>query len=232
MLGLKEDSPKKLGKHDWLPRVHPDDLPVIEGEFEAAGRRNEIYAARFRAVWPDGSIRHILGVGQAAGTDRTRFVGVNFDLVATARSAVLESCLPSGTMPAFAKAEPVGQRAANENENELRQRALATMTMRQLRNELLNRSTSGELSFDMLLALYMIKATSGILNRGRQAHAARMDSVHEEVGQRLAAISFALGGIEAGAKVADSVTVIRMAVAEAWQELKLHRQEARQEVLP
>ena len=61
--GLDANSPKKLSKDDWLPRLHPDDIPIIESKFETAASRNEIYAARFRAVWPDGSIRDILGVG-------------------------------------------------------------------------------------------------------------------------------------------------------------------------
>ena len=181
MLGFDVGSPKKLSKDDWLPRLHPDDIPVVEGEFETAGRRNDIYAARFRAVWPDGSIRHILGVGQATVIDRTRFVGVNLDLVATAASADLESRQPSGMRAAFARSRRLRPTPANENKNQ-------------------------------------------------KAHATRINTIYEGLGQRLTAISLAVGAIEAGAEVADSLALIRMAVAEAWQELKLHRHEARQEV--
>jgi len=36
MFGLAADSPKRLAGYDWRPRIHPDDLPVIEGELETA----------------------------------------------------------------------------------------------------------------------------------------------------------------------------------------------------
>ena len=255
MLGVDGDSPKKLGKQDWLPRIHPDDIPLIEGELEFARRRNEIYAARFRAVRPDGSLCQILGVGRPAVRDETRFVGLNFDLVATAASADLEFRRPGRAMTRYAESLTVCQRPANENERQrppgsplrekpwglserakegasqmLLERAPGTMKTRQLRQKLLNPAMFGEPAFDMLLAIYGSNAASG--NENRKAHAARIDTIHEELGQRLTAISLAVGALEAGGETAGAVALIRTAVDEARHELKLHRYEARQEVLP
>lgn len=191
MFGIEGSSPKKLAKHDWLPRVHPDDMPVIEGELETAGRRDEIYAARFRAVRPDGSLFHILGVGRAAAKNPRRFVGLNFDLAATAATADLESRRPFGTMARLASFLTVRSRPANENEMPQRRpspdfqekpsrpgkitpedsrremllgRALAMMEMRKLRHNFLNPAIFGESAFDMLLALYATNASPAILS--------------------------------------------------------------------
>jgi hypothetical protein len=191
MFGIDGNSPKKLGKQDWLPRVHPDDMPVIEGELEAAGRRNEIYAARFRAVRPDGSLLQILGVGRTAATDPMRIVGLNFDLAATAASAELESRRPGGTIARLLSLLTIRSRPANENEPSqwhprsslrgkpswldksaredsrrqvLLRRALVTMEMRQLRHKFLNPAMFGEPAFDMLLALYVTNASPAILS--------------------------------------------------------------------
>ena len=190
MFGMDGSSPKKLGKHDWVPRIHPDDIRVIDCELQAAGRLNEIYTARFRAIRPDGSLCHILGVGRTAARDRTRFVGLNFDLAATAATAILESRRPGGTMARFKKFLTDRPRPANENATQRRpersflrykspalgkrareqtgrqmllERALATIKMRQLRHKFLNPAMLGEPAFDMLLALYVTKATAAIL---------------------------------------------------------------------
>lgn len=191
MFGIEGNSLKKLEKHDWLPRVHPDDMQVIEGELEAARRRNEIYAARFRAVRPDGSLLQILGVGRTTAKDPTRFVGLNFDLAATAASAELESRRPGGPMARIVSYLTNRSRPANENETPqwnprsplrgkaswlnkattedsrrqvLLQRALVTMEMRRLRHRFLNPAIFGEPAFDMLLALYVTNAAPAILS--------------------------------------------------------------------
>jgi hypothetical protein len=69
------------------------------------------------------------------------------------------------------------------------------------------------------------------LNKSRGAHATRIDTIHEELGQRLTGISLAVDALEAGGEIADAVALIRMAVDEARHELRLRRYEARQEVL-
>ncbi len=191
MFGIDGSSPKKLGKQDWLPRIHPDDMPVIDGELEAAGRGNENYAVRFRAVRPDGSLFEILGIGRAAAKDRTRFVGLNFDLAAMAATADLESRRPGGMtakpanyltacatpaneneMPerpqrSAVREKPSGmvERAREESKRQLLlDRALATMKMRQLRHKFFNPAMFGEPAFDMLLALYVTNARPPIVS--------------------------------------------------------------------
>ena len=191
MFGIDGNSPKKLGKHDWLPRIYPDDIPLIDGELEAAARENEIYAVRFRVVRPDGSFLPILGVGRAAAKDRARFVGLNFDLAAMAATADLESRRP-GRMTARSvnlltacatpanenetperpqrsalREEPSGmtQRAREESRRQLLlERALATMEMRQLRHKFFNPAMFGEPAFDMLLALCVTNARPPIVS--------------------------------------------------------------------
>ena len=182
MFGIDGDSPKKLGKYDWLPRIYADDIPLIDGELEAARRENEIYAVRFRVVRPDGSLMPLLGVGRAASKDRTRFVGLNFDLAAMAATADLESRKPGGLKARSANFLSVCAGPANENEPPERrssredssmlmrrakeearrqlllERARATMEMRQLRHKFFNPAMFGEPAFDMLLALYAIEA--------------------------------------------------------------------------
>ena len=113
----------------------------------------------------------------------------------------------------------------------LSERALVTK-MRQLHPELVDRAVADEPTFETLLAVYAANATSDILNENRRAHAARIDTIHEELGQRFAAISLAVSAIKAGGEIADAVALIKMAVEEARRELKLHRYEARQEILP
>jgi hypothetical protein len=73
-------------------------------------------------------------------------------------------------------------------------------------------------------------ARSSILDESRKAHVARIETIHDELGQRLTAISLALGAIEANGATGDALTLIRMAVQEARHELKLHRHQARQEI--
>lgn len=184
MFGIDGSSPKRLGKLDWLPRVHPDDVPIIDSELEAAGRCNQIYSARFRAVRPDGSICQIIGVGRKVAGDPMRFVGLNFDLATTTESALHETRRSPGAMARLASFLTARSRPANENETpqggktsrsiktavrdyqsqKLLQRALATMRMRKLRHKFLNPIMLGEPAFDMLLALYVTNASPAILS--------------------------------------------------------------------
>jgi hypothetical protein len=63
----------------------------------------------------------------------------------------------------------------------------------------------------------------------RDRNKARIDAVHEELGQKLTAISLAAVALENGGNVVDAVTLIKLAVEEARQELKLLRYEGRLE---
>jgi len=65
------------------------------------------------------------------------------------------------------------------------------------------------------------------LSEVRRGHLLRVEGLHEDLGQKLAAISLAAASLEKGRNVTDAVTIIRLAVEEARQELKLLRYEAR-----
>jgi PAS domain S-box-containing protein len=63
MLGLPED--QREGCYpQFLERVHPDDRTALESAVDQAVRSGETYAAEFRAVWPDGTIRWVAGRGR------------------------------------------------------------------------------------------------------------------------------------------------------------------------
>jgi hypothetical protein len=185
MFGFERRSPKRLRKSDWQPRIHPDDLPVIDREFEAARCRNGIYSAHFRAVRPDGSICDIVGVGRTAANERTRFVGLNFDLATSVGTALQEPRRPGATMSRLTTFLRGCSKAANENKRVrsssldrgaqqanasvdfrrqfLLGRALAAIEMRRLRQKYLNPAMLGEPPFDMLLQLYATNASPAIL---------------------------------------------------------------------
>jgi hypothetical protein len=59
------------------------------------------------------------------------------------------------------------------------------------------------------------------------SHASRVDDAHEELGQRLTVISLASVALEEGGSVDDAVTLIKLAVEEARNELRLLRHETR-----
>jgi PAS domain-containing protein len=187
MFGLGESSSRKLAKYDWQPRIHPDDLPAIDGELATAGRNKDVYSARFRTLRPDGSIGHVLGVGRATARNPNRFVGLNFDLHDMAAAAERES-RSVRSMMSLASAFMLGSGPANENDFRpwrawpptwalasgsrligkssqrlaLLRRARATIERRQLRKRFLNPDMLGEPAFDILLALY-VPAAGGIM---------------------------------------------------------------------
>ncbi|MCL6684610.1 hypothetical protein [Sphingomonas alba] len=61
-----------------------------------------------------------------------------------------------------------------------------------------------------------------------EAHAGRIAQAHEELAQRLTAITLATSALEQGGDIADAVTLIKLAVEEARQELKLLRYDSLQ----
>jgi PAS domain S-box-containing protein len=68
--------------------IHPADRQRVEREcVGAAEGQSEVFESEFRVVHPDGSVRWLVGVGSRIGDgDRTRLVGVNFDVTDRKRS--------------------------------------------------------------------------------------------------------------------------------------------------
>jgi|GEM_PF-5081077 len=48
----------------WAARVHPDDLPTAEAGIRHSLQTGEHYAAQFRVVWPDGTVRWLEARGE------------------------------------------------------------------------------------------------------------------------------------------------------------------------
>lgn len=48
----------------WASRVHPDDLPTAEAGIRHSMQTGEHYAAQFRVVWPDGTVRWVEARGE------------------------------------------------------------------------------------------------------------------------------------------------------------------------
>lgn len=72
------------GAYDaWSRTLHPDDREFTEGEIKAALRGEREYAAEFRIVRPDGTIRTIKAYSKTyldADGHALRMVGTNFDI--------------------------------------------------------------------------------------------------------------------------------------------------------
>ncbi|MCP9885275.1 diguanylate cyclase [Synechococcus sp. ATX 2A4] len=67
----------------WSCCVHPDDRAAAEAELQAAIRGELQYAACFRILWPDGSIRHLRSASRTlfdANGRGVRILGVNYDV--------------------------------------------------------------------------------------------------------------------------------------------------------
>jgi PAS domain S-box-containing protein len=64
-------------------RVHPDDRPALEVAVDRAVREKQDLDREFRIVLPNGSIRHVHGVGRAiidGATDVVEFIGTTMDI--------------------------------------------------------------------------------------------------------------------------------------------------------
>ena len=67
----------------WSQAVHPDDRGFAEAELQAALRGERPYAARFRVVWPDGTIHHLQAASRTFFNPQgqaIRVLGVNYDV--------------------------------------------------------------------------------------------------------------------------------------------------------
>lgn len=165
MFGLRPDSKDRLTESEWASRFHPDDLPAVRRALTASLVHRAPYAERFRTVHPDGTVQLVLGIGRPleaeAETGHGRFVGWNFDIVATGDMAAdwisthpealgvehLFSVLPLGAPPTASTDQPPSEA--------LLERARSILRVRRARERLLGRAALGEPAFDLLLSLYL-----------------------------------------------------------------------------
>jgi PAS domain S-box-containing protein len=83
----------------WFDRIHPDDRPRVQAQFERCMREKTEYHAGYRIVLPDGSIRYQYATGHPVTNeagDLVEFIGASMDmtehwLAATERSVAEEA---------------------------------------------------------------------------------------------------------------------------------------------
>ncbi len=80
----------------FVALVHPDDLPLVQAQVDAALRQEADYAIDFRVVLPGGAIRHVSAKGEIQTNQQgevVRFFGTQIDITARmqAEDALRES---------------------------------------------------------------------------------------------------------------------------------------------
>jgi PAS domain S-box-containing protein len=88
ILGFEPDKTKPSLGIFW-ERIHPEDRPVLEDAFDRAIREKRDFDSEFRIVLPDGSIRHVHGVGHAVvdeSEDFVEFIGTTMDITERRRA--------------------------------------------------------------------------------------------------------------------------------------------------
>ena len=88
IFGFEPDKTKPSLEFFWQ-RVHPEDRPVLEKTLDWAVREKRDFDSEFRIVLPDGSIRHVHGVGHAVlnePDDFVEFIGTTIDITERKRA--------------------------------------------------------------------------------------------------------------------------------------------------
>ena len=170
MFGLSPQSTDRLTESQWASRFHPDDLEPVRRALIASVEHRVPYSERFRIVHADGSTQFVLGIGRPveSGGNHARFVGWNFDVVATGEMAVdwiaahpevLGDELPVPVQPSTENTEvPAVTQPPSEA---LLERAASILRVRRARERLLGRGVMGEPAFDLLLFLYVQSGQKG-----------------------------------------------------------------------
>jgi len=192
MFGLPPQVAQPIREEEWVPRIHSDDLAVVRQALHTSLIEGKIYAERFRAIHPDGSVREIFGVGRALGAHagHGRFVGWNVDVAWSARLAgdwtwdLLNrdgESSPHSEANSFEEVQipPLFAQVISDPDAEtaaMLERAKAIMRMRKARVELLGGAMLGEPGFDLLLALYVLSAKQDSFSMTVLANAAGVPS--------------------------------------------------------
>jgi PAS domain S-box-containing protein len=88
ILGFEPDKAKPTLGAFW-ERVHPEDRPALEQAVDRAIREKRDFDKEFRIVLPDGSTRHVQGVGNAVVNelgDLVEFIGTTRDITERKRA--------------------------------------------------------------------------------------------------------------------------------------------------
>ena len=84
----------------WFDRIHPEDRPRVQAQFERCVREKTEYRAGYRIVLPDGSIRYQYATGHPVTNDvgdLVEFIGASMDMteqwLATTERSLAEEAL-------------------------------------------------------------------------------------------------------------------------------------------
>ena len=84
----------------WFDRIHPEDRPRVQAQFERCMREKTEYRAGYRIVLPDGSIRYQYATGHPVTNDAgdlVEFIGASMDMtehwLATTERSLAEEAL-------------------------------------------------------------------------------------------------------------------------------------------
>ncbi len=174
MFGLPSYGARPIREEEWVPRIHSDDWTIIRCALQASLVEGTIYAQRFRAIWPDGSIREIFGVGRAVGNqaDGARLVGWNVDVLSSAYRAqggawsqvhAPEEIDLAGHTTSFG-VERISTLPAEEDGQALREpgdllaKAEEMLRVRRAGGQLLGHAMLKDPAFDLFLVLYVLAA--------------------------------------------------------------------------
>jgi PAS domain-containing protein len=82
LYGLPADHPSPTHE-EWLRLVHPDDRKRMQAALQESIERTHVWDTEFRVLWPNGSVRWLLGKGTVFLDDSgrpVRIAGVNLDI--------------------------------------------------------------------------------------------------------------------------------------------------------
>jgi len=82
LYGLPSDHPS-ITYQEWLCLIHPDDRERMQASVQESIERTHFWDTEFRVLWPDGSVRWLLGKGTVFLDDScrpVRMTGANLDI--------------------------------------------------------------------------------------------------------------------------------------------------------
>jgi PAS domain S-box-containing protein len=88
LYGLPADHPPPRYE-EWLRLVHPDDRERVQSLLRQSLQTTHVWDTEFRVLWPDGSVRWLLGKGTVFLDDSgrpVRITGVNLDITERKRA--------------------------------------------------------------------------------------------------------------------------------------------------
>ena len=135
IFGIASDTYVTTGE-DFIRYVHPDDRTRVSEAIADARQNRKLYAAEFRIVQPDGTVRWLAARGKFyyAGTVTERMLGVSLDITERKLAEEALSCMNRRVIEAE---ERERNRIAKDLHEDVGQRlALLAIAIEQLKNDL------------------------------------------------------------------------------------------------